>query len=263
MEPIEPAALPDRLAAFTATDERILAVLVFGSHATGTFDAYSDVDIGLVVSDAGYDAVIANRDELIRALGEPLLAEDFGTASTVHVITADGIAFELIIGRAGELDLARPYRVVVDRAGVVEGASGTAGDAAPEVGRDEFARRLVTWFWHDLEHVITALGRDQLLWAHGGLEEMRGVCIGLARVLANADLEPDDPYWKVDGLLSPELAARLRGSVAQVERAALLAATRELVELYRELAAPVARSAGIAYPADLDRLLADRLRHLA
>ncbi len=261
MEPHDPAPLLDRLTALVAADDRFVAVLLFGSHATGTADAFSDVDIGVVVADDAQAEVIAHRDALLRAMGEPLFAEHFDNPANVHVINADGTAYELILTTAAALDLSRPYRVVLDKGGAVEAASARRSAPAPDA--TEHARQLVAWFWHDLEHVITALGRGQLLWAHGGLEEMRGVCIGLARVVANAELEPDDPYWKVDSALPADVADRLRASVVPIERAALLSAAHALVSLYRELAQPVARSAGIPYPDTLDRLLTDRLADLA
>jgi len=260
MEPRDPAPLLDRLTAWAATDERILAVLVYGSHATGTADAYSDVDIGVVLADAHHDAVIANRDALIGALGEPLFAEDFDTPSNIHVINADGAAYELIFSRPAELDLGRPFRVLFDRAGVVEAAAARSPTPDPDVV--EHLRQLVTWFWHDLEHVITAVARGQLLWAHGGLEEVRGVCIGLARMASGADPEPDDPYWKVDTALPPDLVARLRATVVPVERTPVLRAAHELLALFRELAHPLADSHRIAYPAELDRMMAVRLDEL-
>ena len=252
--------LLDRVTALVESDERLLAALVFGSHATGTADAFSDVDIGLVVTDAAHDEVVARRDDLVAALGEPLLAEDFGTRTNVHVINAEGPAYELILVRAADLDLTRPYRVLIDKANVIPAVLARE-PAIPGTGDErEAVRRLVTWFWHDLEHVITALGRGQLLWAHGGLEELRGVCIGLARMAAGADPEPDDPYWKVDLALSGELVAALRATVVPAEPGAMRVAALALVQLYRELAPSLAEAHGIAYPAELDRLLSARLQ---
>ena len=44
--------LLDRLVAVAAADDRILAVLLYGSHARGEADAYSDIDVGLVATDS-------------------------------------------------------------------------------------------------------------------------------------------------------------------------------------------------------------------
>ena len=259
-EPNDPTPLFNRVISVVQADDRLLAALVFGSHATGTADAFSDVDIGLVVTDGAYDTVVAGRDDLVAALGDPLLTEDFGTPANVHVINADGPAYELILVRAADLDLGRPYRVLIDKTEVV-GAQ-PAREPAPRETDDQAdeVRRLVSWFWHDLEHVITALGRGQVLWAHGGLEDLRSVCIGLARMTAGADPEPEDPYWKVDLALSGELVAALRATLVPAEVGAMRDAALALVQLYRELAPSLAKAHGIAYPAELDRLLTARLQ---
>ncbi|MBA2631958.1 MAG: nucleotidyltransferase domain-containing protein [Chloroflexi bacterium] len=51
--------LTDRLTAVAQGDDRIRALLVYGSHATGTADEFSDLDIGLVIADVAYEDVLA------------------------------------------------------------------------------------------------------------------------------------------------------------------------------------------------------------
>jgi predicted nucleotidyltransferase len=255
---VTPQDLLDRLVRLAEADERIAAVLLYGSYASGTADEHSDVDIGLVVTDAAQAEFVAERGVLIQALSEPLLAEDFGEPSRVHVIFADGVACELIIDREKQLDLARPYRTLLDKTGVVERALARA-PAAPERPDAETVRRLVMWFWHDLEHVTVALSRGQLLWAHGGLEELRGVCLQLARLAAGADLEAADPYWKVDAVLPPATVATLRSTIVPAEEEPMREAARALVAVYRQLAPDLAAAHGLAYPEALDRLISARL----
>jgi len=258
------AALLDRVVALSADDRRIRAVLVFGSHANGTDDEFSDVDIGLVMSDAVADVeadVVALREKIAAGLGRSLLAMDFGDPANLHLIFADGVAAELILLHADDLDLARPYRVLLDKDDVLARAAVRRPDerAAPDA---QAAEELVLVFWHDLEHVIAALGRGQLLWAHGGLEEMRGVCVLLARLAAGAEFDAEDPYWKADAAVGADHAARLRSTVVPAEAGPLREATRTLVELYRDLAPGIAAAYGFAYPSELDWLLAPRLDRL-
>jgi predicted nucleotidyltransferase len=255
------AALLDRVVALSADDRRISAVLVFGSHATGTDDEFSDVDIGLVMSDAVATVeadVVALREEIAAGLGRSLLAMDFGDPANLHLIFADGVAAELILLRADELDLSRPHRVLLDKGDVVRRAEGPHGHE-PARPDGQAVQELLLVFWHDLEHVIAALGRGQLLWAHGGLEEMRGVCVLLARLTAGAEFDAEDPYWKADAALGADLAARLRSTVVPAEAGPLRETAQRLVELYRDLASGVAAAYGFAYPSEVDALLAPRL----
>ncbi len=82
--------LLDRFAAACRADHRIVAGYLTGSHATGTADAHSDVDLCAVAADGQRDAVWADREVIVRALGEPLQIEDFDEHDTVFFILADG-----------------------------------------------------------------------------------------------------------------------------------------------------------------------------
>jgi predicted nucleotidyltransferase len=253
--------MTERIAAIARADDRIRAVLLYGSHATGSADGFSDIDIGLVVADDAYDEVLARPGELAGTIGDPLLVEDFGEPANLHVILADGVDLELIVGRASELTLERPYRVLLDKDGLEEAARDRRPPPPPDIDTER-VRQLVHWFWHDVGHVITALGRGHLLWAHGQLEELRGVCIGLARVESGMEID-DEPYWKIDAALPEERLAALRATVVAPEAGPMRDAALALVDLYRELAPAAAASHGIEYPTELDRILSDRLRTVA
>ena len=254
--------LVDRLIAVCQPDDRILAVMVYGSHASGRADAYSDLDIGLITTDVGYDEVIVRRGELVRSLGEPLLLEDFGDPSNVHVILADGADLELIVARESEATLDGPYRVLLDKAGAVERVSARRKAARDPDAATEEVRLLVHGFWHDVGHVIAAIGRGQLWWAYGQLDELRSVCLNLARLQAGLTAE-DEAYWKVEEAVSAELLRDLRATVTELEREPMLDAALALTRFYRELAPGLAAAHGIAYPTELDDLVSARLQALS
>jgi hypothetical protein len=58
MGPDDIQPLLDRLVAACLPDERLTAVLVYGSHAAGHADSLSDLDIGLVTTAAAHDDVV-------------------------------------------------------------------------------------------------------------------------------------------------------------------------------------------------------------
>ena len=258
MDHSEYRRVTERIVAVARADDRIRAALVYGSHAKGMADAFSDLDIGLVAADAAYDDVLATSEALVRAIGDPLLLEDFGDPANLYVILPDGADLELILSRESELTLELPYRVLLDKDGIEARALDRRPEASPDAGTDR-VRQLVQSFWHDVGHVTTALGRGNLLWAHGQLEELRGVCLALARLEAGIQAD-DEPYWKVDGALPEERLAAVRATVVAPEIGPMRDAALALVDLYRDIARAVAADHGIDYPADLDRLVSGRLQ---
>ena len=254
-EPYDYQPLIDRLRAVCEEDDRIAALLLYGSRVDGKQDVHSDLDLGLVTTDAALDDVLRTADQLVRRVGEPLFLEDFGDPTVAYAILADGASFELVIVSASELSLERPYRVILDKAGVEQAALARGPREADAAASVEEVRQLIHWFWHDVEHVATALGRGQLLWAHGGLEELRGVVLKLARIAADAPREDEEPYWKVDRELDEPTVAALRDTIVPVDPAAMAEAATALIELYRTLAQPLGAQFGIAYPAELDALI--------
>ena len=137
----------DRMVEVCRPDERVVAVLLVGSHAGGTADAFSDIDIGLVTTDAAFDSVVGDLAGIVANLGEPLFDEDFDDPSNRHVIYADGTCLEVMVWPEHELAIEGPSRVLFDRTGVAErsGAAPLAGGArrCPATRRDQAPHRLV------------------------------------------------------------------------------------------------------------------------
>ena len=256
----------DRVVEVCRPDERVIAVLLLGSHAAGRADRYSDIDIGLVTTDAGLEAVVAELPDIVRRLGEPLFDEDFDDPSNRHVIYADGTCLEIMAWSEGESAIQGPHRVLFDRATVadrlVSAAPGTT-ESATANDATEVVRRRIVWFWHDVEHLITALGRGQTWWAYGQLDILRGVCLDLARLADGVEVEPGEAYWKVDASLAAPRLAALASTFVPREPERILAAAHDLIGVYRGVAEELAQANGIAYPHALDDLISGQLPSLA
>jgi hypothetical protein len=126
----------------------------------------------------------------------------------------------------------------------------------------ETLRQLVSWFWHDLSHhFITAMARGQLWSAYGALEELRLTCVNLARLRQNFQAVADG-YEKVEQAIAVEQLAPLQATFCPLEQGAMLQAALLIVRFYRELAPPLAWAHEITYPADLERVMSDRLEKL-
>ena len=255
-------AVIDRFVAACRADARVVAAFLGGSYASGTADAYSDLDLGLITADAAHDDFLARREEFIRRLGEPVFLEDFDRPDNVFFILTDGTEGELALGRAGRFAHihAGPYRVLLDERGILAGAV-FPGHAPGRAEQREAARRLVYWFWHDLSHFIAAMGRGQLWWAHGQLETLRRCCVDLLRLRQDGARRPEG-YDKVDAALPAERLAPLRATYCPLEYGPMLQAGRGILGVYREVAPALAAGHGIRYPVELERLMTARLDHL-
>jgi predicted nucleotidyltransferase len=243
-------------------DARVEAAFLGGSFAAGAADEHSDLDLGVITSDADYDAFLVDAAAFIRQLGEPLFVESFDLPHNVFYMLADGTEGELAIGRAGDFASMQrgPICVLLDPRGLLADADFT-GAAPDDAERAERVRRLLVYFWHDLSHCVTALGRGQVWWAHGQLEELRGICVNLAR-LRHDPADDEEDYWKLDQLVPAAALEPLRATCPPLELDAVRAAVWELVRYYQSAAPELARAHGLAYPRELERLLLARLRAL-
>jgi predicted nucleotidyltransferase len=254
-------ALIARLVERCAADERIVAAFLGGSRVRGDADEHSDYDISLIVVDASYRELIAEKDGLVRLLGQPLFLEDFGNENVAFVIFADGVEVELLFFRERDLRSIRsgPHRVLYDESGILSGLEFPLPTVDPDEQVREL-RNLVFWFWHDLSHFAAAIERGQLWWAAGQLEQLRNDCVRLIRIEQDVELE-DEPYWKIDAAMSTDRLDPLRSTFVPIDRDELLRAGREILAFFRRRAPIVARTKGLSYPSDLDALVGRHLDH--
>jgi hypothetical protein len=85
--------------------------------------------------------------------------------------------------------------------------------------------------------------------------------VNLARLRENLQAEVEG-YEKVEQALPVEQLAPLQATCCPLERGAMLQAALVIVRFYQELAPPLAREHAIPYPADLARVMSDRLEQL-
>ena len=255
----------ERFVAACQADERVVAACLGGSYAKGTADAYSDLDLYLITTDEAYEDFYARREAFMRLLGEPVFLEDFGIPSIVFFIFRDGTEGELGFGRESQFTHIHsgPYQVLLDKKRILAGVVFPRRESDP-AEQTEKLRRLVYWFWHDLSHFITAMGRGQLWWAYGQLEALRRYCANLARLrqnFADADVG-EEGYFKVEQAVPVGQLSSLQATFCPQEEGAMFQSVLVIVRFYQELAPLLARTHGISYPADLERVMIDRLGKL-
>jgi hypothetical protein len=256
----------DRFLKACQQDDRILAAFLGGSYARGTADEFSDLDLYLITTDEDFDNFLADRRAFIGTLGKPAFLESFGNPNILFYIFEDGVDGELGIGREGQFTMIHsgPYQVLLDKQNVLAGAV-FYGQQAEPAEQIERLHRILSVFWHELSHFITALGRGHLWWAQGQLESLRGFCVSLARMRSNfLDQEAEDePYFKVEYAIPVEQIAVLQGTFGPLAKDHLLQAGLVIARVIRSLALPLTQEYGIPYPEALERVMVERLEKLS
>ncbi len=258
-------AVIHRFAVACQADERVVAAFLGGSYARDATDAYSDIDFGLITLDEAYDDFFADRKAFLRLLGEPIFLEVFSDYGfdIVFFTFPDGVECELVLGRQGQFTHMHvgPYKVLLDPKGILAGAVFPWPEVA-QTEQIETLRGIISWFWHDLcHHFITPLARGQMWSAYGGLQDLRLSCVNLVRLRENFSAAPEG-YEKVEQALPGGQLAPLEATCCPLERSAMLQAALVIVRFYQELAVPLTRGYGIAYPTDLEQVMYDRLEQL-
>jgi predicted nucleotidyltransferase len=255
----------DRFVAACQADSRVVAALLVGSYAKGLADTYSDLDVCVVTTDSAFEAFKTERETFLGQLGDLVFLEDFEIPNIAFYIFADGVEGELYFWRAGgikELPNA-PYQVLLDKIGLLAETVSPNAQPTPE-NQTETLRRQLHFFWHEMSHFITALGRGQLWWAYGQLGALRNVCLNLARLHHNfADGEiGDEPYFKIEKAMPIERIVGLQDSICLMERAAMLQSAWVILRFYQTLAADLTQKHGLEYPAKLENVMIRRLNLL-
>ncbi|HEY6541427.1 MAG TPA: aminoglycoside 6-adenylyltransferase, partial [Ktedonobacteraceae bacterium] len=258
-------AIMKRFIAACQSDERVVAAFLGGSYARGTADAYSDLDLDLITTDEMYDDFKASCGAFLRLLDALLFLENFNEFGfdMVNFIFADGTEGELAFGRESNFRHIHggPYKVLLDKKAVLAGVVFPLYQPA-QAKQVETLHQLIYWFWHDLSHhFITPLARGQLWSAYGALEDLRRTCVNLARLRQNFSAVAEG-YEKVEQVLPAEQLSPLQATFCPMERESMLRATLVIVRFYQELVPLLAQARGIPYPAELARVMSERLVQL-
>lgn len=246
-------------------DPRIVAAFLGGSFASGKADAYSDLDIYLVTTDATYGDFFAQRREFMRGLGEPVFLEDFNEFGFDMLLFtfADGVEGELALGRESNFTNIHggPYKVLVDKKGLLAGKIFPLLAPTPEEQRKAL-RRLIYWFWEDVSHFVTLMHRGELWAAFTSLDQMRRKCVNMAHIEHDFSAEPAG-YLHAKQVISAEDLSLLESTFTSLEPIELFEASTTLVYVYRGIAMRLGSRYSIPYPAGLEEVLLDRLALVA
>lgn len=248
----------DRFLAACQTDDRVMAAFLGGSYASGTADVHSDLDLYLITTDEAYAEYLAERETLVRQLGEPLFLEEWGNPNCYFFILADGTEGELWIGQQSHFQQIHggAHTVLLDKEGILTDVDFPLHEADP-TEQIESLRQLITSFWHEVGHFNKALARNQVWFAYGSLETMRHICVNLARLHHNFADEGvgEEPFFKLEQAMPVEQLAPLQATFCPLELEAIRKAGTILLQHYREVAISLAERHGLVYPAALEKVM--------
>lgn len=254
-----------------AEDDRVVAAYLVGGFAVGMGDAFSDVDLQVLVADAAADDVAATWLELVHRISQTVHVQPFGTLNPAAprrgpraggvCITPEWLHFDVVFHAASEVDgfAVEGMVPIVDKAGLLP-----AGGRPRPNRRSEpfFPEAAVLMFLYMIGNVVAAIGRDEPVPASNGVIMMRD--IGLVGVLlaeqgfASTREHPFGnpfPFTKrLRGYLTEEqnaLLASLPPVYASIDSA--IDAYVALVEVFVPRARRLAKATGSDWPEDYAR----------
>jgi len=141
-------------------DPRIVAAWLTGSLAYGTADAWSDLDLHVIVADEHYTDIVARREDLYARFGQPVLIPG------IKVNTESPAHFNLLVYPGGlEVDCSLWPRTLAHRPTVARLLFDRVGipvDSAPTMSDDERRREIehqVNFFWAMAVVAVKCVGR--------------------------------------------------------------------------------------------------------
>lgn len=190
-------AFIERTTEVLKADERVLAAYLVGGFAVGQGDAFSDVDLQVLVSEESAAELAEGWVELIHRITPTVSVESFAAMNPAGprkasngggvCITPDWLHFDVVFRVAGSIDAHAVEGMVplFDKAGLLP----LTPRPRPDRRRDPFfPEGAVMWFIYMLGNVVAAIGRDEPVPASNGVILMRDV--GLVRLfLAEQGLE--------------------------------------------------------------------------
>lgn len=253
----EQQALLAQLTEALARDPRVRSAWLSGSFATGAGDAWSDVDVTVVVDKADIAACLGD----CRTGALPLPATVF--SHIVHgrifsAVTAAWNRFDLTFLTPAELahqDGAGLAPLLGDPAArPPPRPPGPDADAAPRI------ERLVCEFLRVLGLAPVSFGRGEWIVGQQGVELLRGMLVELM-LEENAVPRSARGAKRLNAFLSDEQRKELEGLVPpRAERQSLIDAQGEIGRLFLARGRPLAERLGAPWPAAFEAATHDYLR---
>ncbi len=227
-----------RLTAHAETDARVLALLVGGSLGRGEGDAFSDLDLIVVVGEQQRQIFIDGARDFMGAAAHivhwfrPVPALPVFSAITDEWVRCD-LTVTVPDAVMGARDTLKP---VMDRAKVWDALASTLPSRAPDTARLE---SIVREFVRVLGLLPVGLGRGDLLVCQTGVGLLRSHLVSL--LIEELNFKQPPGALALSRIISPADRQMLEHlPVALPERSSILLANHALAEAFLPRAAPIA-----------------------
>ncbi|HXQ19914.1 MAG TPA: nucleotidyltransferase domain-containing protein [Acidimicrobiales bacterium] len=159
-----------------SSDERVLAAYLVGGFAVGTADAWSDVDLQVIVADEAADDIKASWPTLVGQMAETADIRPFDFGIGGICITPEWLHFDVVFHSASSIDAKNIEGMVplVDKAGLLP------DHPVPRPHRHGdpfFPQAAVDMFLYMLGNMVTVVGRNDPIPATNGVIMVRDIAL--------------------------------------------------------------------------------------
>lgn len=236
-------------------DDRVLAVLLGGSLASGDADEESDIDLTVVVDDTVADAFTHARDWLER-MEAPVIASLGPMPNLVTSLMRDGLRLDVTVERRTVFET-RSRRAVValhDPLGLLAGVEVVVPRYEPT---PEWLRRTVEDFLRFLDQLSVIVLRQEWI---AGVDNAWYLISQLVDLYAHDNRAPRTSARRVNARLTAEQRSAVKSLPAiQATERAIVDVHISVAELFIPLAQEMYRQLGLEWPEELQRAVREHL----
>jgi predicted nucleotidyltransferase len=171
-------ALIEQATRVLSLDRRVIGVWLAGSYGRGTQDAFSDVDLWVVVTAAEVDGFCRDWPSIAEEIAPTVLHQQVGDKPVFTQVTPDWLRFDVTI--ATPSDVPGRSRTTVRPLYDPTGLSGRLADPRPPLQPDpDRVRSLGREFLRVLGLLPVAMGREEYVVGQSGAQLLRSMLISL------------------------------------------------------------------------------------
>lgn len=229
------AAVLRRAVEYFERDERVTALVLSGSLASGEADRWSDVDL-YIVADEHFDAVFSERQHAAAGVGEPMAQFTVlgrpGQSSDHIVLYSDLVKLDLMYYRASELEPHRRWAnalVLKDVWGALSKVKERSRRVAVAPLSDDELLRLDQQFWVWTWYTFGKIMRGEHWEALNALHEIRSAAV--VPLLLTLAEQHDEGYRRLESKL-PDQRDAIARTVASLDPVRQHDALKHAVSLF-------------------------------
>jgi len=229
-------------------DNRVEGAYVVGSMADNTADAYSDIDLYVVVKEEHYAEVYGQRYKFAQSVGDVLstFEVEWPNCQMLGVIYQNYVEIDICYTKLGQAEVfSDRYKIVLDKSGQIQKAlivKEYPRDAETELkSQTEFAL-------YNLLHAVNMLNRGEYWSSIRQVEILRRRAVSLMELLSNKEI--GEEYRKLDTVFPLKAERKLRKSLCHYRKDDVQKSIVIVTELFCEIGSELALKLGVEFPSE-------------